>query len=175
MNETEKERLFVELFTGNRARLLRLCRGYLAGVAEDEAEDLLQDIMVNVWKNLDRFRGDASINTWLYRIAVNTALLHRERGKRARAVIRLAGEEPLPEVIQEPSAETRSQEQLHHLHAAIAELPPGDRLIVSLVLEGLGYREIADVVGITVNHAGVRIFRLKRSLEKRLRDAGHEL
>ncbi len=173
MNDTERERLFVELFTENRARLLRLCRGYLHGA--DEAEDLFQDVMVNVWKNLAAFRGDAKPTTWLYRIAVNTALLYRGRQKRAASVIRPPGDQPLPDIAHDPHAAVHDADRLQRLYDAIATLAAEDRLIITLVLDGLSYREIAEVAGITANYAGVRISWLKRVLEKRVKDTGHEL
>src|SRR5918912_264213 len=87
MTRAERERLFQELFAENRARIQRLCYGYLGPCGE--TEDLFQEIMANVWNSLPSFRGESRPSTWLYRIAVNTALIYR-RKRRAT--------EPLPEL-----------------------------------------------------------------------------
>ncbi len=71
MKKEQKETLFTEVFQANRDRLYRLCCGYLND--ENDIDDLMQEIMLNIWKNLDSFRGEAQISTWIFRIAVNTA------------------------------------------------------------------------------------------------------
>src|SRR6266536_468401 len=74
MNHSERERMFEELFRRHKAPIQRLCFAYLSSAGE--VEDLFQEIMSNVWNALPKFRGEAQAATWLYRIAVNTALLY---------------------------------------------------------------------------------------------------
>jgi len=90
MNHSERERLFLELFGANKSRIQRLCYGYL-GSAE-EVEDLFQEIMTNGWNSLPAFRGEARASTWLYRIAMNTALVYREKRIRGRELTDVADE-----------------------------------------------------------------------------------
>jgi len=160
MNHAERERLFLELFQRHKAPVQRLCFAYLNHAAE--VEDLFQEIMSNVWNALPAFRGESQPGTWLYRIAGNTALLYRRKWKR--------GEE-LPELA-DPSAGAQQnledQERLAALRAAIAELPDQDRLVITLLLEGLSYREIAEITGLTVNYVGVKLSRIKTAIERRL-------
>jgi len=87
MNHAERERLFLDLFQENKSRIHRLCFAYLNSPAD--IDDLFQDIMTNLWNALPSFRGDSHPNTWLYRIAVNTALLYRRRQRPST---------PLPEI-----------------------------------------------------------------------------
>jgi RNA polymerase sigma-70 factor, ECF subfamily len=158
MTHAERERLFLELFQDRRASLKRLCYGFLG--SSEEVEDLFQEIMTNVWNSLPRFRAEASINTWVYRIAVNTALVYRKKIKR--------GEE-LPEVADGRMGAHENLEQKEKLTAlrrAIAALGDQDRLIVTLLLEGMSYKEIADITGLTVNYVGVKISRIKQTLEQ---------
>jgi RNA polymerase sigma-70 factor (ECF subfamily) len=165
MNDASRERIFHELFAGHRARIERLCYGYL-GSAED-LEDLFQEIMTNVWNSLPGFRGDARIETWLYRIAVNTALLYRR--KRVRM-------EPLadfPDQAAGPHRDLEQRERLAALRKAIAALPEQERLIVTLLLEGFSYKEISEITGITVNYVGVKISRIKRMLEETMTEVCH--
>jgi RNA polymerase sigma-70 factor (ECF subfamily) len=165
MTRADRERLFTELFADNQARMQRLCYGYLGPTGE--VEDLFQEIMVNVWNSLPSFRGESKPGTWLYRIAVNTALLYR-RKRRAT--------EPLPELTDPGRGAHQTLEQrerLAALHAAIATLPDQDRVVVSLLLDGLSYKEIAEITGLTVNHVGVKISRIKNVLEEKLSEVPH--
>jgi RNA polymerase sigma-70 factor (ECF subfamily) len=165
MNRAERERLFQELFGANKERIRRLCYGYLGPAGE--VDDLFQEIMVHVWNSLPSFRGESAPGTWLYRIAVNTALIYR-RKRRAT--------EPLPEMADRRSGaqqDLEARERLAALRRAIALLPDQDRLIVTLLLEGLSYREIAEITGLTINHVGVKISRIKLTLEEMLTEAHH--
>jgi RNA polymerase sigma-70 factor (ECF subfamily) len=130
-------------------------------------EDLFQEIMSHVWHALPNFRGEAQAGTWLYRIAVNTALLYRRKWKPA---------EPLPELA-DPSAgahrDLEDRERLDALRHAIAVLPDQDRLVITLLLEGLSYRQIADVTGLTVNYVGVKLSRIKQAIEQRMTEEFH--
>ena len=165
MTPAERERLFTELFAKNQARIQRLCYGFLGPCGE--VEDLFQEIMVHVWNSLPSFRGEAQPSTWLYRIAVNTALIHRRKRRNA---------EPLPELVDPAHGAQQTLEQrerLAALHAAIATLSDQDRVVVTLLLDGLAYKEIAEITGLTVNHVGVKINRIKRILEEKLTEVPH--
>jgi RNA polymerase sigma-70 factor, ECF subfamily len=165
MTRAERERLFQELLAENRARIQRLCYGYLG--PGGDVDDLFQEVMINVWNSLPSFRGESQASTWLYRVAVNTALMHR-RKRRAT--------EQLPELCDPARGAQQSledQERLAALRSAIATLPDQDRLIITLLLEGLSYKEIAEITGLTVNHVGVKISRIKQTLEEMLTEAHH--
>ena len=165
MTYAERERLFVPLFEQSRAGIRRLCYSYLNSASE--VDDLFQEIMTNVWNSLENFRGDAKLSTWMYRIAVNTALIHRRRRRRSEEL------PDMPDHRVSTHRDLERQEQLEVLHCAIAQLGDQDRLIVSLLLEGLSYKEIADVTGITVNYVGVKISRIKQSLEQLMTEVSH--
>ncbi len=167
LTSSERERLFADLFETNRRRLLRLCAAYLGSAAD--ADDLFQDVMINVWKGLPAFRRDADASTWIYRIAVNTALMSRRRVAREAAVIdRHRGDAVEAAVAEETSEDAEAR--VARLHRAIASLSPQDRICISLVLEGLSYKDIAAITGLSVNHVGVRISRAKRALRTRMKD-----
>lgn len=160
MLHAERERIFLDLFQRHKAPLERLCSAYLNGPSE--VEDLFQEIMSNVWNALPGFRGESRHGTWLYRIAVNTALLFRRKRKQG---------ETLPDIV-DPSAGAQQnleeRERFAHLRAAIAELPGQDRLVITLLLEGLSYREISEITGLTVNYVGVKLSRIKHTIEQRM-------
>jgi RNA polymerase sigma-70 factor (ECF subfamily) len=106
----------------------------------------------------------------VYRIAVNTALIHVIRRRRQRPSEELPD---MPDHRVSTERDLEQQEQLAALHRAIAQLGDQDRLIVSLLLEGLSYKEIADVTGITVNYVGVKISRIKQALEQLMTEVSH--
>jgi RNA polymerase sigma-70 factor (ECF subfamily) len=165
MTRAERERLFHELFADNQSRIQRLCYGFLGPCGE--VDDLFQEIMVNVWNSLPGFRGESRPSTWIYRIAVNTALIHRRKRRVS---------EQLPE-LRDPARDAHQSledaERLAALRGAIATLPDQDRLIVTLLLEGLSYKEISEITGLTVNHVGVKISRIKQVLEEMLTETHH--
>jgi len=165
MNHTERERLFLELFHNQKARIQRLCYGYTN--SGTDSEDLFQEIMTNVWNSLPGFRGDAQPGTWLYRIAVNTALMHRRKRRPTEEL------SDVPDHAVGPQQNLEQQERLAALHTAIATLADQDRLIVTLLLEGLSYREIAEITGITVNYVGVKINRIKQAIEHKMAEVSH--
>ena len=165
MNHGERERIFLELFQRHKAPVQRLCYAYLNSA--DEVEDLFQEIMSNVWNALPGFRGDAQAGTWLYRIAVNTALLYRRKWKRGEELSEIADQSAgAHENLEE-------QERLAALRSAIAELPDQDRLVITLLLEGMSYREIAEITGLTVNYVGVKLSRIKHAIEQRMTEVNH--
>ena len=165
MTQGEREAIFDELFQRHKAPLERLCFAYLN--APSEVEDLFQEIMSNVWNALPKFRGEAQTATWLYRIAVNTALLHRRKRRPSEA---------LPDLV-DPARDTHQnledRERLTALRRAIAVLPDQDRLVITLLLEGLSYKEIAEITGLTVNYVGVKVSRIKQAIEQRMTEECH--
>jgi len=165
MTHAERERQFLDLFNSNRASIRRLCYGFLN--SPSEVDDLFQEVMTNVWNSLPNFRGDAKISTWVYRIAVNTALVYRKKWKQGEDL------SDFPDQTRGTHQELEDRERLDALHRAIATLPDQDRLVVSLLLEGLSYKEIAEVTGITVNYVGVKISRIKGTLEQLIGEASN--
>ncbi|MEJ2054850.1 MAG: RNA polymerase sigma factor [Calditrichaceae bacterium] len=161
MNSADKETLFADILEQNRNRIYRLCLGYL--IDKRDVDDLFQDVLVNIWRGLDSFRGEAKISTWIYRIAVNTALIHNKRTSRKKEIISSLDTD---EVIDESGSKKDIRIDVNFLREKIASLKKQDRLIITLMLEGLSYREISDIVGISVNYVGVKINRIKQQLEK---------
>ncbi len=166
MKDHERERLFKQVFFENRDRIYRLCYGF--AYHRDDAEDLFQEVMINVWSHLHTFREEASINTWVFRISVNTALLYRRKVKRRKRIFSgLSSEDVPPPVSPDYDRPERSLE-VEQLRKKIAALQPQDRLMITLLLEGLSYQDISEIVGISANYVGVKINRIKRALYRQL-------
>ena len=148
---------FEAILERNRGRLSRVARAYAPG---DAAQDLYQDILLQIWKSLERFQGRSHIDTWVYRIALNTALTWRRR-QLARPN---AAAEVTESAIQLPADE---RDPLRILEEFLASLTPADRAVLLLYLEDVSYREMAEILGITENHVGVKLNRIKQTFIER--------
>jgi RNA polymerase sigma-70 factor (ECF subfamily) len=155
---TERERQFLDLVDANRARLVRIARAYAPG---DGWRDLYQEILLQVWTGLSRFEGRSRVSTWLYRVAVNTALTWKRRSS-AAARMTMEGVAP-PERV----GQADPRDPLRILEEFLATLNGVDRAILLLYLEDTSYADIAEIVGLTENNVGVRINRLKRTFIQR--------
>lgn len=159
---TDREQQFLTLVRQNDARLRRICRVY-AG-SHDEQRDLLQDILLQLWRSLPSFAGASSPDTWLYRVALNTALAHARRDPARRETT--LDDEIASADAADADLDVRARQE--HLHAAIARLDPVDKMLMAMYLDERSYREIADVIGITENHVGVKLHRIKQALARQL-------
>ncbi len=157
----QREQLFNDTVRANQGSIYRICRAYLYD--KSHAQDLYQEILLQIWNSLDKYTGAAQLNTWVYRIAVNTAITYNVKNKKSRL-------EELPasiSIADEPVENTKEKEsQLTRLTRTVSQLEEYDRLIISLVLEDLSYKEIAEITGSNTNAIGVRITRIKTRLMK---------
>jgi RNA polymerase sigma factor (sigma-70 family) len=144
--------------------LRRLASSYERNAAA--REDLLQEILLAVWRALPRFRGECSEKTFVFRIAHNRAITHCFRGGCQTTDIESAAEvsDPRPT----PEYEASMSQRREHLLAALHSLPVATRQILGLALEGLSRAELAEVLGITENAATVRLSRARAALKRQL-------
>jgi RNA polymerase sigma-70 factor (ECF subfamily) len=159
----ELEARFASLLAENRASLSRLAFSYSSTAAD--REDLLQDIALAIWQALPNFRGECSVRTFVYRIAQNRALSAMARRGVALLEIEDAPPDPAPLV----ETAIARQEESTRLAEAVRRLPLLYRQVVVLMLEGLEYGEIADVLGISESNVGVRLNRARPLLREMMR------
>ena len=159
MNSSDKK--YKELYTTHYAKVMRLCLGYVAG-DQDLAKDLTQEIFIKIWENLESFRSESSISTWIYRISVNTCLSNLRAKKKISRAIAI---DDVPEISEEHSNADKAH-QLALLYACIKKLSETNRAIILLVLEGLPHKEISDIIGIKHDAIRTRIHRIKSQLTK---------
>lgn len=165
----DRETDFVQLVRANEGRLRTICRVY-AGDPEAQ-RDLYQDILVALWRALPSFEGDAQPSTWLYRVALNTALSH-DRKRTVREDATLDADHPIwTDGFSAPHADLEQQEQLDRLYAAIDQLGDVDKALVMMYLDDTSYRAMADVLGISENYVGVKLHRIKKQLADWLEDS----
>ncbi len=140
--------------------LYRLCLGYVYD--PEEARDLVQEVLIKVWTHLPDFRGEANLQTWVYRIAVNTCLMHLRKKRLSTVPL-------LPERDAAHPEEGTNQERLNELRAAISHLPARDRILILLHLDDHSYERIADVMGLSVSNVGARLTRIRKKLSKTIK------
>ena len=163
-----KEERFNLLVKENHHKILRICN-YYAIVAEDQ-KDIYQEVLINIWKSLDSFRGDALESTWVYRIALNTAMGFAGKEFRRMKIVLDGGEKNLTNLISEDDSEFKLKEdQLNNLQTQMNQLSVIDKAIISLMLEDLSSKEIADIIGITEPNVRVKIHRIKETLREQMK------
>ena len=152
-----KETRFKELFDKNSKIIYHLCYGYTGD--SDSANDLMQETFIKVWQNLDGFRNQSQISTWIYRIAINTCLSYLRVEKRKVT-------DEISDFILENTAEpiSEKEEQVALLYKCISQLEENERIIITLVLDEVPYPEIADISGISEGNLRVKIHRIKHKL-----------
>jgi len=158
----------------HRGIFVKVARSYARG--EHEAAELQQEMLFQVWLSVPRFAGQAKPSTWIYRVCLNTALSWR-RGTQRREnwIDRESDPAALAAEAATPAETAGDRELLEQLYAAIHGLAEFDRALVLLSLDGLAYREIAEVTGLTENHVGVALTRARQRLAARLKGVADEL
>jgi len=151
----EDQQHFVSLIEQNKSLIYKFC--YMYANEADTPQDLFQEVVLNMWKGYPSFRGDSSIQTWMYRIALNTCVTFLRKSG-ARPKITSLSEDL---IVYDDATDTL---QIKELYTLINRLNEIEKAIVLLYLEERSYDEIAQIVGITRNNVGVRINRIKEKL-----------
>jgi len=154
------EHQFKHIYETNYPKVMRLCLGYTNG-DKVLSKDLTQDIFIKVWQNLESFRNQSSISTWIYRIAVNTCLIELRKKKTLRLSNHL---NYLEQSIEQSNDDTETK--LKQLYNCINRLKTENKSIILLELEGFPQKEIAEIMGLSHETIRVRIHRIKSELTK---------
>jgi len=165
---TKHEQRFLALVRENDGRLRHICRVYARDV--EARKDLYQEIMFQLWRSLPSFAGASSIDTWVYRVALNTALTHvRRRSVHVETPLDQDHVEAADLALLDATDDTPDLgEQSERLYAAIDRLGDVDRMLVTMHLDDRSYREIAEVIGISESHVGVKLHRIRKALARSL-------
>jgi RNA polymerase sigma-70 factor (ECF subfamily) len=174
MTADEQEQLFKQCLADHTNLMWRVARAF--ALSPHDQKDLLQEMAVQVWRSLPNFRGEAKTSTWIYRVAFNTALVWKRKELRRHARHERFVNCNVPE-IPSPNApvDAFSQEVVDQLYTAIRQLPKIDTSLALMHLDGLSYREMSDVVGLTEVNVGVKLTRIRKQLAEMLKGAHHEL
>jgi RNA polymerase sigma-70 factor (ECF subfamily) len=158
---TQKE--FVEKLEANQNIVHKICRIYANGDAAHK--DLFQEISIQLWKAYPKFRGDAKFSTWMYRVALNTAItLYRKQKRR----VKTQEWDQFAFKIKAEEYDDTTEQNLKLMYQAIKELNDIDKALVFLYLEDKNYSEISETLGISEVNARVKMNRVKKKLKELL-------
>lgn len=152
----DKEHQFELLVREHKRTIYTVC--YMFSHNKTEVEDLFQEVLIRLWNGFDHYEGRSSARTWVYRVALNTAINQDKKERRRIETV------PLTVDIDPFEADDPKTQQVRKLHDLISQLELIDRSLVLLWLEGIPYDEIGAIIGITPNNVGVRLARIKEKL-----------
>ncbi len=168
MTDTQ-EKLFRAWFEKHKNLIFRVVNTY--AVLPEDQDDLFQDVLLQLWSSIPNFQGEAKETTWIYRVALNTALVWKrtQNRKRKRFRTEILDIREIPHIKNHCDELPNNKEVLDKVYNSIRQLSKSDSSIVLLYLDGLGYDEIADVLGISKSNVGVRLNRAKKKLAQLLK------
>ncbi|GAA4037286.1 RNA polymerase sigma factor [Hymenobacter glaciei] len=148
---------FLLLIETQQGLIQKVCNMYCN--AKEDREDLFQDIVLQLWRSYPTFQGGSKVTTWMYRIALNTAITRLRKETKAERFAELG-----PEAFQVPAVEGGFGEEMAAMHRAIRRLSQVDQALTLLYLEDCSYREMAEILGISEANVGFKLHRIKAQL-----------
>jgi RNA polymerase sigma-70 factor (ECF subfamily) len=167
MLDAERNTVFESWIDTHKAILFKVARVY--GATPADREDLFQEIALQVWHSVEAYRGDCATTTWIYRVALNTALAWRRKERRHRE-----GRQDIDAAIPLLIAPSGRDPRLDWIYERIAELDEGNRALALLMLDGFSYREMSQILGIGESNVGMKINRIKAALAAQLAKEEHD-
>ena len=152
-----KEQAFTAMADKYKKLIYTVC--YFFSKDEDEVQDYFQEILINLWKGFQDFRGESSLKTWIWRVSLNTCTNQERKKKRSVQTV------PLSVDIDLYNDTDAHSKQIQQLYDRISRLNVFDRAIILLWLENMNYQDIANVVGISLSAVTTRLFRIKEQLK----------
>ena len=140
------------------ALIMHLCRAYSRD--EESLKDLVQEVTLQLWRSHKSFKGNSQLSTWVYRVTLNVCLSNSKKLNRKVDTI------PLEAGISKMEENDPEKEQVEMLYRGIRKLKESDRAIILLYLEDKSYKEMSEILGITVSNVGVKVNRLKDKLKQ---------
>ncbi len=153
---------FASLIIDNSNLINKICNVY-ANKKED-FDDLRQEIIYQLWKSYPTFKNDSKFQTWMYKVALNTALHHKRSNSRLFAPLT----SKIETVDDDTSHQHQKEELIEKMYSAIWELNNLDRAIIFLYLEKCSYEKISEIVGLSEKNVSVKLTRIKEILKKKL-------
>ena len=142
----------------NMALIMHICRAYARD--EESLKDLVQEVTLQLWRSHQSFKGKSQLSTWVYRVTLNVCLSHSKKIKKRLDTVPLEGQG------HSSNEYDPTEEQIEKLYQGIRQLNESDRAIVLLYLEDKSYKEMSEILGISVTNVGVKVNRLKEKLKK---------
>lgn len=162
VNAQEQKRIFDEWLETHRGLFFKVVRSYAFN--PHDQDDLFQEIATQVWHSIPKYRQHAKVSTWIYRVSLYAAMAWSKKERRYRDRIQTV--EDFEPTLLKPLKQKSGR--LDWLFEQIGQLNEIDRSLTLLMLDGYCYREIAETLGITENHVGVKVCRIKKHLSAKL-------
>lgn len=166
---TQAEQEFLARIESNRGILIKVSKLYMD--TQEDREDLMQEIVIRLWTNYKTFEGKSSFSTWMYRVAVNTAITFLRKEK--RRPVATTEIEQVPDLKADDAAAEQAV-QMQFFYKAVQHLNAIEKAIIFYFMEGLSHREISAHLGISENNARVKLSRTKEKLQDILKQLGYE-
>lgn len=158
MTESEQQQTFQEWLNGYRGLLFKIIKAYAFNT--ENQNDLFQDVCLQVYRSIPHFKAESAVSTWLYRIALNTAIKWSAREKK-----HMNGRQELDTMTNLlQTCDDPDDNRVAWLYAEIRKLNEIDRSLTLLLLDGCSYKEMSDIIGISESNIGVKIHRIKKQL-----------
>ncbi|EHO12213.1 MULTISPECIES: RNA polymerase sigma factor [Myroides] len=139
---------------------------------QEDQNDLYQEIVLQLWKSYTRFQGQSQFSTWMYRVALNTAITYFKKAK--QVVGRNEAFDEKMKSMQSSEVDMDIESQVHYLYKAIYLLNDVEKALVFLYLEGFSHQDIGRNLGISEGNARVKLNRTKSKLQEIIKDQGYE-
>ena len=158
----DKKKIFIAAIQENEGLIYKVATFYTNN--KDDRDDVVQEIIYSLWKSLDSFKQNSSLSTWMYQVAMNVAVFHLKRSKKAVTTIPID-----TDLLNSPeSIADNAEEKLKILQEHIRDLNLLDKGIVMLYLENKSHEEIAQIIGISKTNVGTRLSRIKEKLKTKI-------
>jgi RNA polymerase sigma-70 factor (ECF subfamily) len=162
------EQQFLKQIEQNKGAIIKVSRMYMDNL--EDQQDLFQEIVMQLWRSYGSFRKESLFSTWLYRVAINTALMYFKKEKRRPDQHELTVD---IDVVDEFDSE-RKEEQLRYFYQGVQHLNPIEKALIFLFLEGQSHRDISINLGISEVNARVKLNRTKEKLQQIIKTQGYE-
>lgn len=163
----EKEHEFLNRMENHKGILHKVSKMYMD--TSDDQQDLFQEIICQLWKSYESFRNESQFSTWMYRVAVNTAIVFLKKEKRKVDKYEIASEN-----VKDDEGDSHIKEsQLDHFYKAVQKLEKIDKAIIFYQLEGFSHKEIGENLGISEGNARVKLNRAKEKLKEIIKNQGY--
>jgi RNA polymerase sigma-70 factor (ECF subfamily) len=162
------EQEFLRAIEMHKGILYKVSRIYFDKL--EDQQDLFQEIILQLWKSLDSFKGNSEFSSWMYRVALNTAIVFFKKEKRKQDNFTIIKNEPIDNEV----FDSEKDQQLVHFYKAVKQLTKIEKAIIILLIEGYSGKKIAENLGLSEVNVRVKIKRTKNKLQEIIKTQGYE-
>lgn len=160
---------FLKLVNQHKGILYKASRIYADSI--EDREDLQQEILIQLWKSYQTFKGNSEFSTWMYRVAINTAITYLKKEKQRNSNQTSTDHQY---EIQQEDYNPKKDKQLEIFYNAVQELNPLEKAVIFYFMEGMSHKEIGNNLGLSEGNARVKLNRTKEKIQQIIKKAGYE-